>query len=107
MLFVTFIINFCRRYYIILQKNKGFLFSFMFKKVIMENEINEAYISNLSTYMHLLFINEILEEIKKLKAFIDKLKINGYAERNKINTLKRAMDAINKLSKLYFSKSAI
>ena len=73
----------------------------------MENEINEAYISNLSTYMHLLFINEILEEIKKLKAFIDKLKINGYAERNKINTLKRAMDAINKLSKLYFSKSAI
>ena len=79
----------------------------MFKKVIMENEINEAYISNLSTYMHLLFINEIFEEIKKLKAFIDKLKINGYPETNKINTLKRAMDAINKLSKLYFSKSAI
>ena len=107
MLFVTFIINFCRRYYIILQKNKGFLFFFMFKKVIMENEINEAYISNLSTYMHLLSINEIFEEIKKLKAFIDKLKINGYPERNKINTLKRAMDAINKLSKLYFSKSTI
>ena len=40
----------------------------------MENEINEAYISNLSTYMYLVSINEIFEEIKKLKAFIDKIK---------------------------------
>ena len=72
----------------------------------MENIINEAYIANLSTYMHLLSINEIFDEIKKLKAFINKLKLNGYPERNKINTLKRAIDAVNKLSKLYFSKSA-
>ena len=56
--------------------------------------------------MHLLSINEIFDEIKKLKAFINKLKLNGYPERNKINTLKRAIDAVNKLSKLYFSKSA-
>ena len=56
--------------------------------------------------MHLLSINEIFDEIKKLKAFINKLKLNGYPERNKINTLKRAIDAVNKLSKLYFSQSA-
>ena len=72
----------------------------------MENIINEAYIANLSTYMHLLSINEIFDEIKKVKAFMNKLKLNGYPERNKINTLKRAIDAVNKLSKLYFSKSA-
>ena len=72
----------------------------------MENKINEAYIANLSTYMHLLSINEIFEEIKKLKAYIDKLKLTGYHERNKINTLKSAIDTINKLCKLYFSKSA-
>ena len=29
----------------------------------MENKIKEAYIANLSTYMHLLSINEIFEEI--------------------------------------------
>ena len=72
----------------------------------MENKINEAYIANLSSYMHLLSINEIFDEIKKLKAYVDKLKINGYPEINKINTLKRATDAINKLSKLYLSKTA-
>ena len=56
----------------------------------MENLINEAYIANLSTCMHLLSINEIFEEIKKLKAYINTWKIDGYPERNKINTLKRA-----------------
>ena len=69
----------------------------------MENKINEAYIANLSTYMHLLSINEIFEEIKKINEFIKTLKITGYPERN---TLKSAIDTINKLSKLYFSKSA-
>ena len=33
----------------------------------MENKINEAYIANLSTYMHLLSVNEIFEEIKEFK----------------------------------------
>ena len=72
----------------------------------MENKINEAYIDNLSEYMHLLSINEIFDETKNLKAFTDQLKITGYPERNKINTLRRAIDTINKLNKLYFSKSA-
>ena len=71
----------------------------------MENKINEAYIANLSTYMHLLSINEIFEEIKKINAFIKTLKITGYPERNNRNTLKSAIDTINKLSKLYFPKS--
>ena len=44
----------------------------------MENKINEAYIDNLSKYKHLLAVNEIFE----------------------------AINAINSLSKLYFSKSA-
>ena len=56
--------------------------------------------------MHLLSINEIFDEIKKLKAFINTLRLDGYHERNKINTLKSAIDTINKLCKLYFSKSA-
>ena len=72
----------------------------------MENKINETYIANLSKYMHLLSINEIFDEIKKLKAFINTLRLDGYHERNKINTLKSAIDTINKLCKLYFSKSA-
>ena len=52
----------------------------------MENKINEAYIANLSKYMHLLSINEIFDEIKKLKAFINTLRLDGYHKRNKINT---------------------
>ena len=44
----------------------------------MENKINEACITNLSMYMHLLSVNEIFEEIKKVKAFIDNLRVTGY-----------------------------
>ena len=44
----------------------------------MENKINEAHIVNLSIYMHLLSVNEILEEIKKVKAFINTLRVTGY-----------------------------
>ena len=44
----------------------------------MENKIAEAYIANLNTYMHLLSVNEIFEEIKKVKAFIKNLKLAGY-----------------------------
>ena len=47
----------------------------------MENKINEAYIVNLSTYMHLLSVNEIFEEIKKVKAFINSLRVTGYHEK--------------------------
>ena len=49
----------------------------------MENKINEAYIVNLSTYMHLLSVNEIFEEIKKVKAFIDNIRVAGYNDKNK------------------------
>ena len=72
----------------------------------MENRINEAYIGNLSKYMHLLSVNEIFEEIKKVKAFIDNLRVTGYNEKNKKDSYKKAISTINNLSKLYFSKSA-
>ena len=72
----------------------------------MENTTNEAYIANLSIYMHLLSVNEIFEEIKKVKAFINTLRVTGYHEKNKLDSLKKAVSTINNLSKLYFSKSA-
>ena len=72
----------------------------------MENRINEAYITNLRTYMHLLSVNEIFDEIKKVKAFIENLRLAGYNEKNKKDSFKKSINAINSLSKLYFSKSA-
>ena len=72
----------------------------------MENKIAEAYIANLNTYMHLLSVNEIFEEIKKVKSFINNLKLAGYNEKNKKNSFKKAINTINSLSKLYFSKRA-
>ena len=72
----------------------------------MENKINEAYIANLSTYMHLLSVNEIFEKYKKVKAFINTLRATGQHEKNKLDSLKKAVSTINNLSKLYFSKSA-
>ena len=72
----------------------------------MENRINEAYIVNLNTYMHLLSVNEIFEAIKKVKAFINNLKLAGYHEKNKKDSFRKAINTINNLSKLYFSKSA-
>ena len=72
----------------------------------MENKINEAYITNLSTYMHLLSVNEIFEETKKVKAFINSLRVTGYHEKNQKDSFKKAIGTINNLSKLYFSKSA-
>ena len=72
----------------------------------MENKINEAYIDNLSKYMHLLAVNEIFEEIKKVKAFINSLRQSGRYEENKKNLYKKAINTINSLSKLYSSKSA-
>ena len=83
-----------------------FYFTLIFLSLIMENKINEAYIVNLSTYMHLLSVNEIFEEIKKVKAFINTLRVTGYHEKNKLDSLKKAVSTINNLSKLYFSKSA-
>ena len=56
----------------------------------MENKTNEAYIANLSIYMHLLSVNEIFEEIKKVKAFINTLRVTGYHEKNKLDSLKKS-----------------
>ena len=72
----------------------------------MENKTNEAYIANLSIYMHLLSVNEIFEEIKKVKAFMNSLRVTGYHEKNKKDSFEKAISTINNLSKLYFSKSA-
>ena len=72
----------------------------------MDNKINEAYIDNLSKYMHLLTVNEIFEEIKKVKAFINNLRLSNRYEENKKNLYKKAINTVNILSKLYFSKSA-
>ena len=72
----------------------------------MKNKINEACIANLSTYMHLLSVNEIFEEIKKVKAFMNSLRVTGYHEKNKKDSFEKAISTINNLSKLYFSKSA-
>ena len=74
----------------------------------MQNKINEAYIGYLSTYtyMHLLSINGIFDEIEKLKALINTLRFDRFHERNTGNTLKSAIHTMNKLWKLYFSKSA-
>ena len=72
----------------------------------MNNKINEAYIDNLSKYMHLLTVNEIFEEIKKVKAFINNLRLSNRYEENKKNLCKKAINTVNNLSKLYFSKSA-
>ena len=70
----------------------------------MGNKINEAYITNLNTYMHLLSVNEIFEEIKKVKAFINNLELTCYNNKNKKDSFKKAISAINNFSKLYFSK---
>ena len=72
----------------------------------MQHKINEAYIDNLSKYMHLLAVNEIFEEIKKVKTFIENLRLAGYNEKTKKDSFKKAINAINSLSKLYFSKSS-
>ena len=72
----------------------------------MNNKINEGYIDNLSKYVHLLTVNEIFEEIKKVKAFINSLRLTGYNEKSKKDSFKKATSTINNLSKLYFSKSA-
>ena len=70
----------------------------------MGNKINEAYITNLNTYMHLLSVNEIFEEIKKVKAFINNLELTCYNDKNKKDSFKAAISAINNFSKLYSSK---
>ena len=72
----------------------------------MENKINETSITNFSKCMNLLSINEILGEIEKFKALINTLRLDGYHERKKLNTLKIAIDTISKLCKPYFSKHA-
>ena len=72
----------------------------------MENRINEAYINNLGKYIHLLTVNEIFEEIKKVKLFINNLRLSNRYEENKKDWYKKAINTVNNLSKLYFWKSA-
>ena len=55
----------------------------------MEHKINEEYIDNLSKYMYLLAVNEIFEEIKKVKAFINSLRQSGRYEENKKTSITR------------------
>ena len=55
----------------------------------MEHKVNEEYIDNLSKYMYLLAVNEIFEEIKKVKAFINSLRQSGRYEENKKNSITR------------------
>ena len=72
----------------------------------MDNTINEGYIVNLNTYMHLLTVNEIFEKIKKVKAFINNLRLSNRYEENKKHLYKKAINAVNSLGRLYFPKSA-
>ena len=47
-----------------------------------------------------------MKYLKKFKKeFINTLTVTGYHEKNKLDSLKKAVSTINKLSKLYFSKS--
>ena len=55
--------------------------------------------------MLLLSVNEIFKETKKVKTFIENLRLSGCYEENKKDSFKKAINAINSLSKLYFSKS--
>ena len=72
----------------------------------MENRINEAYIDNLSKYMYFLTVNEIFEEIKKVKAFINNLRSPNRYEENKKDLHEKAINTVFNLSKLCFSNSA-
>ena len=56
--------------------------------------------------MHLLSVSEIFEEIKKFKALINSLRQSNRYEENKKDFYKKAINTLNSLSKLYFSKSA-
>ena len=72
----------------------------------MDNKINEVHIDSLSKYIHLLTVNEIFEEIKKVEAFINNLRLSNRYEENKKNLYKKVINTVNNLSRLYFSKSA-
>ena len=56
--------------------------------------------------MHLLTVNEIFAAIKKVKAFINKLRSSNRYEENKKYLYKKAINAVNSLGRLYFPKSA-
>ena len=49
-----------------------------------------------------------MKYLKKLKSssMINTLRVTDYHEKNKLDSLKKAVSTINNLSKLYFSKSA-
>ena len=62
----------------------------------MKDTINDAYIANLSIYLHLLSNNEIIEEINKLKAYFIAKKIDGYINKKEKRLLKKAIHTLNK-----------
>ena len=61
----------------------------------MKDTINDAYISNLSMYLHLLSNNEIIEEINKLKAYFNTKKIDGYINKKEKRLFKKAIYTLN------------
>ena len=62
----------------------------------MKDTINEAYIANLSIYLHLLSNNEIIDKINNLKAYFNTKKIDGYINKKEKRLLKKAMHTLNK-----------
>ena len=62
----------------------------------MKDTINEAYIANLSIYLHLLSNNEIIDKINNLKAYFNAKKIDGYINKKEKRLLKKAMHTLNK-----------
>ena len=62
----------------------------------MKDTINEAYIANLSIYLHLLSNNEIIDKINNLKAYFNAKKIDSYINKKEKRLLKKAMHTLNK-----------
>ena len=62
----------------------------------MKDTINEAYIANLSIYLHLLSNNEIIDKINNLKVYFNAKKIDGYINKKEKRLLKKAMHTLNK-----------
>ena len=62
----------------------------------MKDTISEAYIANLSTYLHLLSNNEIIEKINKLKVYLNSKKIDGYINKKRERLLKKAIYTLSK-----------
>ena len=62
----------------------------------MENIINEAYIANLSKYIHLLSNDEVIKEIIKINKHFNGKKIPGYDRKKEKILLEKTIDTLNK-----------